>query len=181
MEKKIGDHFYYFAGLYNGAGQNRADTNNQKDVALRLEAYPIDGITIGAVGYVGVGERDEPGTKDRLEGDVRVELGDALLQAEYIRGWDGPKGARVKSQGFYAALAYTLFGKLQPAVRAGYLDNDLDNDVPAGKNDEARHYEAALNYYISGQEARLAASYSIFDYQDEKDRAEVILATQVSF
>jgi hypothetical protein len=82
----------------------------------------------------------------------------------------------VKSQGFYGALAYTLFEKLQPALRAGYLDNDLDT-----ADDAAMHYEGALNYYIEGQEARLAASYSYFDYQAGKDRAEIILAAQVSF
>lgn len=176
VEKKLGDHFYYFAGVYNGEGQNRADTNNQKDVALRLEAYPIDGVTLGAVGYVGVGERDQPGTKDRAEGDVRVELGDALLQAEYIHGWDGPKGARAESHGFYGALAYTLFGKLQPAVRVGYLDNDLDTS-----DDAVMHYEGALNYYLQGQEARLSASYSFFDKQQGSDPGELILAAQVSF
>ncbi len=35
----------YSAGLFNGSGLNKLDNNNQKDVALRLEAYPVAGLT----------------------------------------------------------------------------------------------------------------------------------------
>jgi len=39
----------YSAGIFNGPGLNNLDNNNQKDVALRLEAYPIKGLTIAGV------------------------------------------------------------------------------------------------------------------------------------
>jgi hypothetical protein len=183
VEKKLGDHFYYQFGVFNGEGQNRPDTNNQKDVALRLEGYPIEGILIGAVGYAGIGERDEPTTKDRVEGDVRVELANALLQAEYIRAWDGPSdGTRVKGHGMYGALGYTFFDRLQPVVRIGYVDPDLDGDAPEGNSsDEVVHYELGLNYYIQKQEAKLQLSYSLYDFEDTNTRGEAIFAAQVSF
>jgi hypothetical protein len=183
VEKKLGDHFFYQAGVFNGEGQNRADTNNQKDVALRLEGYPIEGIMIGAVGYAGLGERDEPGTKDRVEGDVRVELANALLQAEYIRAWDGPSdGTRVKGHGMYGVVGYTFFDRLQPVVRIGYVDPDLDGDAPEGNSsDEVVHYEGGLNYYIRKQEAKLQFSYSFYDFEDTASRGEAIFAAQVSF
>lgn len=183
VEKKLGDHFFYQAGVFNGEGQNRADTNNQKDVALRLEGYPIEGIMIGGVGYAGVGERDEPTTKDRVEGDVRVELANALLQAEYIRAWDGPSdGTRVKGHGMYGVVGYTFFDRLQPVVRIGYVDPDLDGDAAEGNStDEVVHYEAGLNYYIQKQEAKLQLSYSFYDFEDTASRGEAIFAAQVSF
>ncbi len=42
VEKKLGKHFYYQADVFNGEGQNKLDTNAQKDLALRLELYPVD-------------------------------------------------------------------------------------------------------------------------------------------
>jgi hypothetical protein len=183
VEKKLGDHFYYQFGVFNGEGQNRPDSNNQKDVALRLEGYPIEGIMIGAVGYVGVGERDDPTTKDRVEGDVRVELENFLVQAEYIRAWDGPSdGTRVKGHGVYGALGYTFFDRLQPVVRVGYVDPDLDGDAAEGNSsDEVVHYEGGVNFYIQKHEAKLQASYSFFDFEDGDPRGEAIFAAQVSF
>src|SRR5690606_23829189 len=45
VEKQLNDYFYYHAGVYNGAGVNRcSDDDDQKDAALRLEAYPIEGV-----------------------------------------------------------------------------------------------------------------------------------------
>jgi hypothetical protein len=112
VEKKF-EHFGYMAGIYNGLGQNRFDNNNQKDVSLRLEAYPIEGVVIGAVGYAAVGERNEPDTKDRLEGDVRFEKYNVLVQAEYLHGWTrNAAGTRLNGHGGYAALGYTFFDKL---------------------------------------------------------------------
>jgi hypothetical protein len=68
-----------FAAM-NGEGQNRLDTNDQKDLALRLEAYPIEGLTLAGVGYTAVGERELANTKDRIEGDLRLEKAGVLLQ-----------------------------------------------------------------------------------------------------
>ncbi len=181
VTKKLNDYVYYNLGVYNGPGLNRRDNNNQKDVALRLELYPLEGIMLGGVGYMSVGERDEPTTKDRVEADLRIELAGALLQAEYLHGWDGPKGSRVEGHGFYVAAGYTFFDMLQPAVRVGALDSDIDQDLPGDKSDELWHYEATVNYYIQGKQAKLALSYGFFDYDDWDPRGEVTLLGQVSF
>src|SRR6478609_4812144 len=58
IDKKIGKNFYYQVAVFNGEGQNKLDTNKQKDLALRLEAYPIDGLMIAGAGYTRVGQRD---------------------------------------------------------------------------------------------------------------------------
>jgi hypothetical protein len=184
VEKKLfDDHFFYSFGFYNGAGQNRfTDNDDQKDVALRLEGYPIKGVTLGAVGYMGLNERGVSNTRDRLEGDVRVELFNALLQAEYIHGWDGPTdGERVEGHGFYVAGGYTFLDRIQPIVRVGYLDQNIDIDAQGG--DQVLHYEGGLNYYLRGQEARLALTAGFFDdkLEGEPTRTDVTLFTQVSF
>ncbi|MEZ4220252.1 MAG: porin [Polyangiaceae bacterium] len=181
VEKKLGDYFYYNLGVYNGTGLNRRDDNNQKDAALRVEVYPLKGMMLGGVGYMGVGQRDEPRTKDRVEADLRIDVANALLQAEYLHGWDGPKGARTEGHGFYVAAGYTFFDRLQPAIRVGGLDRNIDADLSEGSDDEVWHYEAVVNYYLQEQQARFALSYGLFDYDDSDSRGELTLLAQVSF
>jgi hypothetical protein len=188
IEKKF-DMFGYAFGLFNGEGQNRRDSNDQKDVALRLEVYPIKGITAAVVGYTGVTERDLPGTKDRIEGDLKVELSDFLFQAEYIHGWDMNRDAsrRVPGQGFYALAGYTFFEKLQPVFRIGSLDPDSDNDehgaVARDVNDEVTTYELELNYYFKQQDCKMQLVGGFFDpeQRSQNTRFDLTLAAQIAF
>jgi hypothetical protein len=179
-DKKF-EYFGYSLGVFNGEGQNRIDTNDQKDLALRLEAYPVENLMIGAMGLTSVGERDEaPTTKDRLEGDFRLDLANVLVQFEYIHAWDGSEGSRTEGRGFYLAGGYTFFDRLQPIVRWGYLDTDLDSP-----QEEVTSYEFGFNYFLQKYEARLMASYGVFDPDsapgEEELQHEFIAAAQVAF
>jgi hypothetical protein len=169
----------YAFGVFNGQGLNQLDGNNQKDFVLRGELYPIKGITVGLLGYVAVGERDEPLTKDRVEGDVRLELGDALFQSEYIRGWDvDDTGTRIQGHGAYGAIGYTFLDRVQPIVRIGFVDPDVEvsSDYEIG-------YEAGVNYFIQKHEAKLQLAYGLFDSADStvENRNELTFNAQVSF
>jgi len=191
VEKKLGKHFYYQAAVFNGEGQNKLDTNTQKDAALRLELYPIEGMMVGVVGYAGVTSRDSSQTKDRLEADFKLDLAHVLVQAEYIHGWDGPTGqsaARPEAAGVYATLGYTFMEKLQPIVRFGYYDPNLHQDLqgsgertnlPTG--DEVTTYEFGLNYFLRGDNAKLQAAWSKYVYKNEPNRGELIIAAQAAF
>jgi hypothetical protein len=192
IDKKIGKHLYYYAGLFNGEGQNKVDSNAQKDAALRVEVYPIEGVMIGAVGYAGIHNRaTTASTKDRIEADFKLDLAHFLIQAEYIHGWDGPtSAARIESAGVYGVVAYTFMDKLQPLVRIGHFDSDVRRDLPgsgtergstAPFNDEVTSYEFGLNYYLRGNDAKLQAAWSKFVFPDEKNRGEVILSAQAAF
>lgn len=181
----------YSAGVFNGQGANNLDTNIQKDLALRLEAYPVEGLTIAGVTYNSVGVRDKAGTKDRFEADVRYEHGPYLAQAEFIRAADVAKDGAdaVNAQGFYAAFGYTiktkdLGGDLQPVVRVGYVDPDADKNVdPAmGGNDERWHYDVGVNYYLKAHEMKLQASYQRVQFETRTPNVnELILAAQVNY
>jgi hypothetical protein len=189
-EKKF-DKFGYTLGLYNGEGQNKLDSNDQKDLALRLEVYPIKELTLAAVGYTSITERQEVGTKDRIEGDVKLEKDHFLLQAEYIRGWDmtGTAAAhqRVQGQGFYVLAGYTFFDQLQPVVRFGSLDPDVKHDEHGAKavdpNDETTSYELGVNYYLKGHDAKLQLAGGFFDpeQRSQHTRFDLILAAQLAF
>ena len=193
IDKKLGKQFYYQVAVFNGEGQNKLDTNKQKDLALRLEVYPIDGIMIGAVGYAGVVDRDKTGvpTKDRVEADFKLDISNVLLQAEYIHGWDGPTNvARTESAGVYAVVGYTIADKVQPLFRIGHFDSDVRKDLPGANverksaapfTDEMTSYEFGLNYFLRGNDAKLQASWSKFVFPQEKNRGEVILAAQAAF
>lgn len=190
VEKKLGKHFYYQAAVLNGEGQNKLDSNAQKDAALRLEIYPVEGVTLGAVGYAGLHNRTSTlTTKDRVEGDFKLDLANVLIQAEYIHGWDGPTAvARSESAGVYGLVGYTI-DKIQPVFRIGHFDGDVRRNLP-GKpgergittlSDEVTSYELGLNYYLRGNDAKLQASWSHFVFHDQTNRGELILAAQAAF
>ena len=173
---KTFQYFGYSAGVFNGGGLNNLDTNNQKDLGLRLEAYPMPGITVAGVIYSSVGQRNRAGTKDRYEGDLRFEQFGALVQAEYIYGNDisTDYGPSVNSQGFYAAVGYTFFDQLQPIFRLGRYDSNTGRD-----GDQMWEYNVGLNWYIRKQESKLQLNYSRFPQARNED--EIILAAQVAF
>jgi len=196
--------FMYAVALFNGAGQNNLDANNQKDVSARLEIYPIPGMTIAGALYDSIGYRTKAGTKDRWEGDFRYETGPFLIQAEYIKDRDilADNGKALNSQGAYVALAYNLKGAiagrdLQPVVRVGFFDPNSDVNLDpsltgamaqpffgTGNTDERMDYEVGLNYYLRGYEARFQVSYdrTQFDNSSVKPAVnEVIVAGQVWF
>lgn len=193
VEKKF-DKFSYWFGVYNGEGQNNLDSNDQKDLALRVEVYPIKELTVAAVGYTSVGDRDLVNTKDRLEADVKFEKYGFLLQGEYIRAWDMVGSAashrRIKGHGFYVLAGYTLFDNLQPVVRIGSVDPEIgadengSTDVKAvAPTDEMVAYELGVNYYLKQHDAKLQLSGSFFDPEQRaaKTTFDLIAAAQVAF
>jgi len=157
------------------------------DIALRLEVYPVKGLTIAGVTYDSLFQRELAASKDRWEGDVRYEHGPYLVQAEYIRARDGGVSARVTGQGAYLALGYTIedkalgSGSLQPVVRVGFFDSDVDNDVPATGADEVVHYDVGVNYYLRGHEMKLQGSYQRQQFDDKTANNQVIVAAQVAY
>ena len=143
-EKKF-DRMMYAVGLFGGQGPNQPDTNDQKNAVVRAELYPIEGAMIGGLAYVAVGERDAPGTDDRAEADLRLELANFLFQAEYIRAWDmnGAGTDRAEGHGAYGAVGYTFLDRIQPVVRIGFLDPNID----AGDY-HTIGYELGVNYFV---------------------------------
>lgn len=192
VEKKF-DKFSYWFGVYNGEGQNNLDSNDQKDLALRVEVYPIKELTVAAVGYVSVGDRDRVNTKDRIEGDIKFEKYGFLLQAEAIRGWDvvGSAAAhrRISGQGFYVLAGYTFFGNLQPVVRIGSVDPEIGADErgstdvkAAAATDEMTAYEFGVNYYVKQHDVKFQLAGSFFDPEQRaaKTTFDLILAAQIA-
>lgn len=167
------DRFGYVAGVFNGETLNHLDVDNDKDLAMRLEAYPVKGVTVGVVGYGTVGTRAH--ATDRAEADLRVELGPAVLQGEFIRGWSTEDGATAAGQGWYGAAGWS-FGSLQPVVRVGQLDEDL-----AAEGDEKLAIEGGANWYFSKHEAKAQLAVSHFLNADGSAEDALVAATQIAF
>lgn len=205
---KVTKRFKYLSyGVYllNGQGQNILDTNNQKEMAVRLEAYPFEGMMVGVVVDSTVGGANLVGRRFRAELDLRYEKGPLLLQGEFIRGQDHItpiKGVTadngiVNSYGYYVGAAYTIADVVQPAVRFGHYDPNMGRyfhpaTMAPGTSPKAAAtvaanwggadvYEIGLNWYIYKNEAKLSASYSMFDWTDVRAEHQLIVSNQLSF
>lgn len=179
-------YFGYSAGIFNGSGQNTLDNDHAKDGALRVEAYPIEGLTIALVGYTTLYDRKKSAVRDRYEADLRFEKNGFLFQGEIIGGAVGAanNAPRTKSFGMYGALAYRLPFNLEPAFRIGYYDPNTKIDVKAtdkGTNDETVEINAGLNYYVKNHEAKLQLAYTYLKYQTLKDDTQVVFNAQVAY
>jgi phosphate-selective porin len=198
LEKKW-KQFGYSAGVFNGGGPNAFDTNVQKDLGLRLEYYPIPGLTVAGVTYDSVMQRRRAGTKDRWEIDVRYEKDAVLLQAEAIMAQDVLKDLADPNpeRGMYILAGYTLkdasfpmHGELQPVVRFGAYDPNTNNDAmkldpdktPSDK-DSLMHIDVGVNYYLVKHEMKLQAAYQAMLYQADMKPAnnQLIVAAQVMY
>jgi hypothetical protein len=181
LEKKLGEYFGYSAGIFNGSGQNKLDDDTEKDVALRLEAYPFEGVTVAGVGYATVGKRKKS-SRDRLEADLRYDAHSIYVLAEYIHSWDTTGGAKaVKGHGGYVAAAYTFFNHLQPMLRVGDLEPNTEVS-----GDHYWHYEAGLNWLFQKYEAKIGLAFAYYDPTNptpprNPKRTEGILAVQAAF
>jgi hypothetical protein len=181
LEKKLGDYVGYSAGIWNGTGQNRPDDDQAKDGGIRLEVYPVKGLTVAGVGYMTLGKRKKV-TRDRLEADIRYEGHDALVLVSHIRGFDRKNEAKaIRGHGSYIQLAYTLFDHLQPMARFGEIEPDTEK-----WGDHYRHYEGGVAWLFQKNEAKITLGVAGYDptHTDHKTnvaKTEAILSTQASF
>ncbi len=180
---KAFSHFGYYAGIWNGNGAANLDGNMSKDLGLRFEVYPFPGALVGGVVMTTLGQRSQPGTKDRYEVDVRLARGPFVFQAEGIRAHDVTL-VGVDGHGFMAAGGFKLTSKLQLVGRVGWVDQDLSQDLdPTALDglDELWHYDAGLTYFAQGDEVKFMLDYSRFQYQDKTPVNEVIFAAMLWF
>jgi hypothetical protein len=179
-EKKIGEHFAYWAGLFNGTGQNKLDDDTEKDAALRLE-FSVVGITVAGVGYTTIGKRKKS-SRDRVEADLKYDANDAYVLGEYIHAWDSTGGGKaLEGHGMYIEGGYTFFGHLQPILRVGELEPVVDK-----RGDHYLHFEGGANWLFQKHEAKIGLALAYYapttpTPTSNPKRTEGILAFQASF
>lgn len=182
---KTFDNFSYALGLFNGSGLNALDSDTSKDLALRLEAYPVKGLTVAAAALSTIVDRSVAGAKDRYEVDLRYENGGFLAQGEFIMAKDKISPSMLldttlirdinASAGGYAAFAYSLKDMLragdvlQPCLRVGRFNPHSDMAIAKGTTlynlGQVSHLEAGVNWLIKGHDAKLQLNVGHFAYE----------------
>jgi hypothetical protein len=136
--------FDYSVGFFNGAGANKADTNDKKDFAGRLRVKPFDFLSFGASLYRGLysAAAGTPATtRDRTGLDAAVSFGRATLKGEVIWAVDE---ATDKFGWFVRGAVFVLPKKLQIAAMYDTFDKDRNS-----ANDRVDIYTAGLNWFFA--------------------------------
>lgn len=153
----------YRLGVYNGAGINVIDNNEQKDYAARLIVHPVAGLDISGAYYNGSRLIQEvktgnvvttPATnvnRDRYGVDLSYDLKNFSLRSEYIHGKDD----QTQREGYYVMGAYSFFQKKWQLV-AKYDFYDADK----AKTDDASTWAVlGVNYFFNAN-TKLQANYT---------------------
>ena len=135
----------------NGKGTNVDDvqTENEKDLHLRLDYTPMEKVDIGAWTTAGNSGYDK---KARWGANARAGLGDLIVRLEGVRA----KDLDVYTTGYVADLGYK-FGDFFQAVLRYDAIADL---VSGGQQYTASAATVGLNHLLAKNNAKIQASFS---------------------
>jgi hypothetical protein len=154
----------YRLGIFNGAGINVADNNENKDLAVRLGVHPGAGLGISAALYDGTRFIPEVKTgtvvttpsknvsRDRFGLDLSYDLKNFSLRSEFISGKDD----QAEREGYYVLGGYYFFQKkLQLVAKYDFYDADKSKD-----NDASIWYVLGANLNFNAN-TKLQLNYTI--------------------
>jgi len=148
--------FEYAVGAFNGAGINKADTNDHKDLSARLVARPGGGLSIGASYYDGLYSTAAGAlrtVRERIGGEAAWVTDSLSLKAEYIRAKDA---AVSRDGGYVQAGVFVLPKKLQVLLRYDAYDKDR-----SASGDLIDAYTGGLNWFLADRN-KLQINYIVF-------------------
>ena len=156
----------YRLGVFNGSGINVADTANEaKDIAMRLIATPIKGLSFGGGYYNGWDKAIKPDVnglsqaRNRLGFEVSFVATKFTVKGEYISGKDG----KTDRAGWYAMAGYFVIpAKLQ--ILGKYDTYDPNTAIA---NNISVNYVLGVNYNFNSY-ARLQTFYTIREEEGAK-------------
>ena len=159
----------YTLGLFNGAGANRAETNDRKDLAGRIVVRPASFLSIGASFYDGSYSASAGGpsaVRDRIGADLALLHGPFSLKADILQAEDGETLRRgMYLQGGYAFLSKTLQG----VVRFDSYDPD-----GAADGDRLDTWTIGLNWFLAGK-TKLQVNYETMKDQAGRTAGRTLL------
>ncbi|MGB8952202.1 MAG: porin [Candidatus Aminicenantales bacterium] len=149
-------------GIFNGSGINRADTNEEKDIAGRIVFHPAGFMAIGAAFYEGRYSPSSGGTvepKDRTGLELRLNYSEYSLKGEYIFGKDG----QISKEGWYLQGGYFILPK-KLQVLTKYDSYGGDKNLA---QDGSRVITLGINWFLVGKN-KLQINYEL--HRDESGR-----------
>lgn len=135
------------AMVSNGQGTNVDDTNNSKDLTLRLDATPVTWLTLGAFTTGGDFSYKD---KARWGANARLNLDQLLLRFEGVRA----RELNVSSNAWTADAGYTFADTVQPIARYERFDNGTLTGSASS---------LGLNYFLLKHNSKIQASYGILN------------------
>lgn len=178
------------AGVFNGAGRNRLDDNDAKDITARLTLKPLDFIHVGGAYQMGTRttvEFDTLGIPTYTDWDMNrwgAELAltplDLWLAAEFMGGTDDTTSLMT----YYAEVAWMFklgldwFYGIQPAFRYEAVDPDTDTT-----GDAENIITAGINcHFLPENKVKLALCYRMIGEEETAvDNDEIIAQFQLKF
>jgi len=136
----------YTLGLFNGAGANKADTNDKKDLAGRIVVRPFSFLSLGASFYDGsysAAAGSAPAVRDKIGADAALVRGPFSLKTDFIQAED----AGTMRRGWYVQGGYLFLPKVLQGIAK--LDS-YDPDVSAS-GDRQNTWTLGLNWFFSGR------------------------------
>ncbi len=150
--------FDYAFGIFNGAGINSGDTNEQKDFVGRLVYHPLKDWSIGTSYYSGrytlstaPARKDD---RDRIGAEFAYVKDPFSLKGEYIKGNDGA----TNKDGWYLQTGYFFIPKKFQGI---FKFDTYDPDTKLKKN-ETNVYTLGGNWYFN-KWAFLQVNYELKD------------------
>lgn len=166
----------YTLGLFNGAGINRKDDNEQKDLAVRLVFEPTRSLGVGYSYYRGtVGISKDPAQKKKRRNglEARFTKGRFIIKGEWIWGLVGGKEA----EGAYLLGGYELISdKAQFVFRLEKVDPDKSSPI-----DDFKVTTLGLTWFL-GEKSKLQINYEIHQENEiSLDNNAFLMQLQVGF
>ena len=149
----------YAVGVFNGAGINKADTNEDKDWAGRLVVHPASFLTLAASFYNGrysPTPNDAPVKRDRAGLDLAFHYDAFSLRGEFIQASDG---AILKNGWYLQAGYFFLPKKLQGVIKVDAYDKDTSASL-----DRTNQWTVGLNWLLA-EKLKLQINFEL--YKDE--------------
>ena len=169
--------FEYKFGVFNGAGINISDNNNNKDIAGRLVAHPLSELTLGGSFYSGNGFYGTPAAANHVRNRVGLEANYEnkvfFARSEYIEGKDGAVGRN----GWYAETGcFVIPSKLQFVLRYDIYDPNRSLS-----NNTVTLYQAGATYHFNSWSKIQALFTTIKKESASKTNNTGVIQYQISF
>lgn len=172
----------YAVGVFDGAGINATDNNEEKDLAARLLFHPVPGLDIGGSYYdgydnwlTGTPSAAKNQVRKRIGGELSYTLNDFSIRGEYIKGQDGS----IARSGYYAQAGYYFIPKkFQLILKYDTYDADMDKAKNISTN-----YTCVLNYMFNDF-TRLQAGYTSRNEEDKDNKINndvIAIQLQIGF
>ncbi len=160
----------YMAGIFNGSGMNKTDTNDKKDFGARVVFEPVRFLSIGGSLYYGRHSETVGSSavrRNRAGIESSLSWGDLSFKGEYISGQDD----LTSKSGWYLQGAYFLSPKTVQVVLR-FDSYDPDRDVASDRLDLLT---LGLNWYFTDK-TKLQVNYQYYWTEGQGKTNSALLA-----